>query len=354
MNNSEPNNSTLDKQGFDKQKCRIVVDAMGGDFAPRNAVVGAVDAYNENRNFELFLVGKRDAILDVIHSDNLTFDESHIIHADDVIEMGDSPTSSIKAKANSSIVVGATLVKEKKADAFVSAGNTGAMMAASTLIMGRIPGVGRPTIGAAMPNKNGVCLLFDVGASVDSKSKHLLEYGIIGSIYLKEIYGIEKPGIGVLSVGEEDTKGNEVSLAAFELLKKTSLNFLGNVEGRDIMNGNVHVVVCDGFVGNILIKFGEGVLSFLKFKFKDYASKSLLNKLKMGLVMGAMKTILKGFDYQEQGGVPLLGVNGISIIGHGSSTPKAIKNMVLRANEMYEKDLVAKIESSIKKYSSLT
>jgi glycerol-3-phosphate acyltransferase PlsX len=350
MNNSEPDNT----QGLDRQKCRIIVDAMGGDFAPLNAVVGAIDAYNESRNFELFLVGRQEAIKEVIKSNNLSFDDRNIINADEIIEMGDSPTVSIKSRPKSSIVVGAALVKEKKADAFVSAGNTGAMMAASTLIMGRIPGVGRPTIGAVMPNKNGVCILFDVGASVDSKAKHLLEYGIIGSIYLKEIYGIDNPAIGLLSVGEEDSKGNEVSLAAFELLKKTSLNFVGNVEGRDILNGTVNVVVCDGFVGNILIKFGEGVLSFLKYKFKDYASGGLFNKIKMGLVKGAMKSILKDFDYQEQGGVPLLGVNGISIIGHGSSTPRAIRNMVLRANEMYEKKLVAKIESSIKKYSSLT
>jgi phosphate acyltransferase len=354
MNNSEPDNSTLTKQGLGRQKCRIVVDAMGGDFAPRNAVVGAIEAYNENKNFELLLVGRQEAIKEVIQSNNLSFDDRSIINADEVIEMGDSPTVSIKTKTNASIVIGAALVKDKKADAFVSAGNTGAMMAASTLIMGRIPGVARPTIGAVMPNKNGVCTLFDVGASVDSKAKHLLEYGIIGSIYLEEIYGIKSPGIGVLSVGEEDSKGNEISLAAFELLKKTSLNFLGNVEGRDILNGSVQVIVCDGFVGNIVLKFGEGVLSFLKFKFKDYATKGFFNKIKMGLVKGALKDILKDFDYQEQGGVPLLGVNGISIIGHGSSTPRAIKNMVLRANEMYEKNLVAKIESSIKKYSSLT
>ncbi|MFO7446292.1 MAG: phosphate acyltransferase PlsX [Ignavibacteriaceae bacterium] len=362
MNNSEPNKlgtarptGTSDiNEGRGGQKCRIVVDAMGGDFAPRNAVVGAVQAYNESKKFDLFLVGKEKAIKEVLSSENISFDDNFIINAEEVIEMGESPTTSLKAKPNSSIVKGAMLVREKKADAFVSAGNTGAMMAASTLIIGRIPGVGRPTIGALMPNAKGICTLFDVGASVDSKPKHILEYAIIGSIYTREIYGIENPKIGILSVGEEESKGNEISLAAYELIRNTNLNFIGNVEGRDILNGDVNVVVCDGFIGNILIKFGEGVLTFLKFKFKDYASAGFFNKLKIGLLKGALKGILKDFDYQEHGGVPLLGVNGISIVGHGSSSPKAFRNMVLRANEMYEKNLVAKIESSIKKYSSLT
>ncbi len=334
-------------------KCRIIVDAMGGDFAPQNAVLGAIQAYNENKNFELFLVGKEDEIKKVLTSNNLSFNSKNIINADEVIGMEDSPTSAIKAKPNSSIVVGCNWVRDKKADAFVSAGNTGAMMAASTLIIGRIPGVGRPTIGSFIPNESGVSVLLDVGASVDSKAKHLLEYAIMGSIFTKEIYGIENPKVGLLSVGEEESKGNEVSLAAFQLLKKTKLNFVGNVEGRDILKGAVHVVVCDGFVGNILLKFGEGLVSYLKFKLKKYSETSLLSKIKVGLIRGALRQVLKDFDYQEYGGVPLLGVNGISIIGHGSSTPKAIKNMVLRANEMYEKKLIEKISSSISYYSEL-
>ncbi len=336
-----------------KKKCRIVIDAMGGDFAPQNAVLGAVQAYNESGQFELFLVGKEDEIKKVLAENNLTFGTDKIINASQVIEMKDAPTNSLKTKPDSSIVVGAKLVKDNKADAFVSAGNTGAMMAASTLIMGRIPGVGRPTIGAMMPNQKGVAMLFDVGASVDSKPKHLLEYAIMGTIFTREIYGVANPSIGVLSVGEEESKGSDLSLAAAELLRKTNLNFIGNVEGRDILAGTANIVVCDGFVGNIVLKFGEGVLSLLRFKFKEFASKGLINKLKILLVRSAMRDILKDFDYQEQGGVPLLGVNGISIIGHGSSTPKAIKNMVLRANEMFQKDLVPKIESSIKKYSNL-
>ena len=343
MSNSEFNNS----------KCRIIVDAMGGDFAPRNAVIGAIQAFNENRNFELFLIGKEKEILEVISSAGLSFSKENIINATEVIEMGDHPTAAIKSKPNSSIVIGNKLVREGKADAFVGAGNTGAMMAAATLIMGRIPGVGRPTIGAMMPTTSGVCLVFDVGASVDSKPKHLLEYAIMGSIYTKEMYGITNPSVGILSVGEEDTKGNEVSLAAFDLIKKTNLNFKGNVEGNDILNGSVNVIVCDGFTGNIILKFGEGVFSLLKFKFKEFAGKGIINKLKIGLVKSSMKEILKDFDYEPHGGAPLLGVNGISIIGHGRSSELAIKYMVLKANEMYHKNLIKKFENSIKEFSNL-
>jgi glycerol-3-phosphate acyltransferase PlsX len=326
---------------------------MGGDFAPRNAVIGAIQAFNENRSFELFLIGKEKEIQNVISSAGLSFNEENIINAEEVIEMRDHPTAAIKSKLRSSIVMGNKLVREGKADAFVGAGNTGAMMAAATLIMGRIPGVGRPTIGAMMPAEIPPCMLFDVGASVDSKPKHLLEYALMGSIYIREMFGIENPSVGILSVGEEDTKGNEVSLAAFDLIKKTKLNFKGNVEGNDILKGTVNVVVCDGFTGNIILKFGEGVLTLLKYKFKEFAGKGLFNKLKIGLVKSAMKEILKDFDYEPHGGAPLLGVNGISIIGHGRSSELAIKNMVLKANEMYQKNLIKKFEADIKEFSNL-
>lgn len=335
-------------------KCRIIVDAMGGDYAPQNAVLGAVQAYEERKDFELFLIGREKEILSVLSENKVSFPKGNIIHAEDVIEMGDSkPTAAIKFKPKSSIVAGVTLVKEKKADAFISAGNTGAVMAAATLIMGRIEGIGRPTMGAPMPNTTGVCTIFDVGASVDSKPKHLLEYAIMGTIYTKEIFGIENPSVGILSVGEEESKGSEVSLAASELIKKTNLNFKGNVEGGDILKGTVNVVICDGFTGNILLKFGEAVIPLLRFKFAEYAKKGLTNLLKIAIAKSAMKVILKDFSYEEQGGVPLLGVNGICMIGHGRSTAKAIKNLVFRAEYMYKKDLIKKFESSIKQYSHL-
>ena len=344
MNDSEPN----------RTRCKIIVDAMGGDFAPLNIILGAVQAANEISGIELFLVGRSDEIKRVLSKEKLTFNEDNIIHADKVIEMADSPTSALKSKPDSSIVIGAEMVRDGNADAFLSAGNTGAMMAASTLVMGRIPGVGRPTIGAEMPNVNGICYLYDVGAGKDAKPQHLLEYAIMGTIYARDMGGIKNPSVGVLSMGEEEGKGNEISEAAFRLLKQSKLNFIGNVEGRDILTGKVDVVVCDGYVGDILLKFGEAVPRLLKHLLSETASKSFVDKIKIGLTRGSLRKALKVMDYQEHGGVPLLGVKGISIIGHGSSTPKAIRNMVLKAKTMYDKKMIEKIENSIKQYSVKT
>lgn len=335
------------------ERCKIIVDAMGGDYAPENAVVGAIQASMVNPGFDLFLVGREKDILKVIKDKNLSFDNSKIIHAEDVVEMGDSPTDAIKKKPNSSIVVGAKYVKEKKAHAFVSAGNTGAMMAASTIIMGRLQNVGRPTIGAEFPSVNGICYLFDVGAGKDAKPVHLFEYAVMGTIFARELGGVSNPSVGVLSMGEEESKGNEVSTAAYKMLKDSKLNFVGNVEGRDILTGKVDVVVCDGFIGNIILKFGESVPKLLKHLLKETAEKNFFDKIKIGLIKGTLKRALKNLDYQEHGGVPLLGVNGISIIGHGSSTPKAIRNMVYRAYDMYKKNLNQKIESSLKEYLNI-
>ena len=332
-----------------QDKCRIIVDAMGGDFAPQNAVEGAILALDENKNIDLYLVGQKEKIIQVLNEKKLQFDESKIIHTSQVIEMGDPAAASLKSKPDSSIVVGCQYVKDKKADAFVSAGNTGAMMTASTLIMGRIPGVGRPTIGAEFPSTRGICYLYDVGAGKDSKPRHLFEYAVMGVIYAKAMGRIKNPSVGLLSMGEEESKGNEVTLAAYKLLKDSDLNFIGNVEGRDILNGPADVVICDGFVGNIILKFGESVPKLLKYLLQETAKKSFIDKLKIGLSKGVLKKSLRNMDYQEHGGVPLLGVNGISIVGHGTSTSKAIKNMVLKASQMYDHQLVNKIENSLKR-----
>ncbi|RPI73601.1 MAG: phosphate acyltransferase PlsX [Ignavibacteriales bacterium] len=343
----------MTEPGSGSNMCRIIVDAMGGDFAPQNAVTGAIHALSENKNIDLYLIGRQQSILDVIHSNNLSFNKEKIINTEQVIEMGESPTVAMKSKPDSSLVVGAKWIRDKKADAFVSAGNTGAMMAVSTLIMGRIPGVGRPTIGAEMPSTKGICYFYDVGAGKDAKPNHLFEYAVMGSIFAYEMGGIKNPSVGVLSMGEEEGKGNEVSEGAAQLLKKSNLNFIGNVEGKDILTGKADVIVCDGFVGNIILKFGESVPKLLKHLLQQTAQKNFFDKLKIGLSKSSLRKSLKALDYQEYGGVPLLGVNGISIIGHGSSTPKAIKNMVLRAYEMHTKNLVNKIEKSIKQYSNI-
>lgn len=333
-------------------RCRIVVDAMGGDYAPLNAVLGAIQACDEDPSIDLFLVGKEKEILDVINANNLPKGNYQIINSNEVITMSDTPTQALKTKSDSSIVVGVKMIKEKKADAFVSAGNTGAVVSASTLIMGRLTGVERPTIGTYIPNEAGICTVFDVGAFVDSKPQHLFGYAVMSNIFVQEIYNIPKPSIGLLSTGEEEEKGNKATKEAFGLLKNSHLNFIGNVEGSDILKGKVNIVICDGFIGNIILKFGESVPKLLKHLLKTYAQKGLVNKLKTGIIKGVLKEALKPLDPQEYGGVPLLGVNGISIIGHGSSSVIAIKNMVLRAKEMFDKNLTYKIEESLKKYAS--
>lgn len=330
-----------------KSKCVIAVDAMGGDFAPANAVLGALDAF-ETSDFELILIGDKSEIEKVISENNRNFDSSKIVHTSEIISMSESPTNAFKTKKDSSIVVGARLVKEKKADAFVSAGNTGAMSVASILGMGRIKGVARPTLTAPLPNgKGGFTYVSDVGAFVDSKPQHLLSYAILSSLFIEEVYGIKNPKVGLLNIGEEEEKGYQLTTETAELLKNSKLNYYGNVEGKDIFKGTVDLVVCDGFVGNILLKFAESIIPFLKSTFRNYADKAFVNKLKIGLVKGPLKEALKFANYENHGGLPLLGVDGISIIGHGSSSVLAIKNMVLQAKKMYDNQLINKIKNTL-------
>ena len=338
-------------------KCVIAIDAMGGDYAPHNAVVGAIEAYHEAKDFDLFLVGKSDEILDVIKNDKLDFNPNFIVHAEQVIEMHDHPAESMKTKPNSSMAVGAKLVKDGKAHAFVSAGNTGAMVINSIFGMGRINGVSRPTLTAPLPNaKDGFTFLADVGAFVDSKPQHIFEFALLSSIFIREIYGIKEPRVGLLNVGSEDSKGYKLILETAELLKNSDLNFIGNVEGNDIFKGTADLIVCDGFIGNIVLKFAESMPSFLKAAIKNYADKSFVNKLKVSPfkfppTKAAFKESLSKADADNVGGLPLLGVNGISIIGHGSSSNLAIKNMVLAAREMHHKNLISKIKEELARYA---
>lgn len=331
-------------------QCIIALDAMGGDNAPLVTVRGASLALQEsNGQFDVLLIGKKDEIEKIIEQEKLNFSSKNIINASQVIGMGDIPTTALKSK-DSSMFVGIDLVKNGKAHAFVSAGNTGAVMALSTIQLGRIEGINRPALGTIVPALKNKCLVLDVGANVDTKPNNLYEFAIMGSVYMQEIFGVQSPKIGLLSVGEEDTKGNEVTIAANKLFRESKLNFVGNVEGRDVLKGEVDVIVCDGFVGNVVLKFAEGFLHFLVKKFKEAAEKSLSNKLRIGLAKGILKDILKVFDYQEYGGVPLFGVNGISIIGHGSSSDIAVKNMILRAYETHQHKIVERIREAIKSF----
>jgi glycerol-3-phosphate acyltransferase PlsX len=330
----------------------IAVDAMGGDFAPAVVVEGALDALRETRGrFSILLVGRRDAIEQELRKHSTVgFPPAalSVTHASEVIDMQDSPNAALKTKRDSSIGVGLALHRDGKAQAFVSAGNTGAVLSASTLILGRIPGVGRPTIGALVPTARGRCLLVDAGTNVDCKPRHLLEFGVMGSIYVSAMLGIPEPSVGLLNIGEEEAKGNEVALETYALMKRSRLHFTGNIEGRDILKGTTDVVVCDGFVGNILLKFGESVPAFFKARFSAFARESLSGKLIGLLARRGLRSVMKELDYQEHGGVPLLGVNGVSIIGHGGSTPKAIKNMIFRAEEMVLRKVNQGIQEALK------
>lgn len=329
---------------------------MGGDYAPRNVVVGAVEALREAGDYlSITLVGQQEKVqaeLTNLGAEGIQGTRLQVVDAREVIEMHDAPNAALKSKKNSSITVGLNLHKEGKGDAFVSAGNTGAVLSASTIILGRLQGVGRPTIGALIPTEtSSPTLLLDAGTNVDCKPRHLFEFAVMGAFYVEAMLDKKQPSVGLLSIGEEDIKGNEVSLEAFSMLKKSSLNFVGNVEGRDILKGKVDVVVCDGFVGNILLKFGESVPSFFRARFREFAKKSVWNKLVILLARSGMRGIMKELDYQEHGGVPLLGVNGVSIIGHGGSTPKAIKNMIRRAEELVQRRVNEQIQSAMLRYT---
>lgn len=336
--------------GNSTDKCIIALDAMGGDNAPLVTVRGASQALKESQNrFDVLLVGKKSEIERIIEEENLQFPPENIIDAPDVVAMDDIPTTALKSK-DTSMAVCIDLIKQGKANAFVSAGNTGAVMALSTIRLGRIEGINRPALGAIVSTLKNKCLVLDVGANVNTKANNLFEFAVMGSVYMQEIFGVNNPKIGLLSVGEEDSKGNEVTLTANKLLRNSKLNFFGNVEGRDVLKGEVDVIVCDGFVGNVVLKFAEGLLHFLVKKLRESAEESFVNKLKIGVSKGVLREILKVFDYQEYGGVPLFGVNGITIIGHGSSSDLAIKNMIFRAYETYEHRIIDRIREAIQRF----
>jgi phosphate acyltransferase len=329
-------------------KVKIVVDAMGGDFAPLNVLLGAHQALIEsNSRFEIILAGDQDLLIKMLKENNIEPSLFSFIHAPDIVTMHDAPTLVLKTKKNSSIILGLNHLKEKKGDVFISAGNTGAVMACSTLILGRIKGVTRPTIGTYFPGAKGLGLVVDAGANVDCKPQHLLEFGIMGSIFSELFMNYKNPTVGLLSVGEERTKGNSIVIEANALLQKSGLNFIGNIEGSDILKSKANVIVCDGFVGNAILKFGESVIPLLKSKFYSYAAQGFFKKIWMGMISGTIKTLLKDFDYEGYGGVPLLGATSNVIIGHGKSSPKAIKNMILSGETFVQKDLVKSIESRI-------
>jgi glycerol-3-phosphate acyltransferase PlsX len=321
---------------------------MGGDFAPVNEIEGALLAALEKTNeLEVYVVGKTNTINEILKKKNSQPDNLFVVNADDVISMEDSPLDSYKSKPNSSLNVSLGLQKDKEVDAVISIGNTGAVLAHSVLRLGRIEGINRPTIGAMFPAPDGNIMVFDVGASVDCRANHLYEYALMGSIFFSHIFNVKNPKVGLLNIGEEKTKGNELTVEAYKLLENSKLNFIGNIEGRDILFGKADIVVCDGFLGNVLLKFAESILGILKARFRTHSEKNIFNKVWVGMMYGTLKKILADFDYQYHGGVPLLGINGVCIIGHGKSTPLAVKNMIFRAMEVVKKDVNKKIQEGL-------
>lgn len=320
---------------------------MGGDHAPNNEVSGALLALQQlGTQVDITLVGRSGEITPLLPASTSAL---RVVHADDVIGMGDEPSSILKTRQQSSLYIGLALMRDGHADAFVSGGNTGAVMASATMMCGRIKGVSRPTIGSFFPTKSArPTLVVDVGANVESKPRFMVDYAIMGSVYYQQIMGVESPTVGLLSVGEEAEKGTETTRETHAMLKtKATVNFVGNVEGRDILGGKVDVVVCDGFEGNIVLKFAESVLVFLKHRFRSFAERGPLQKLAMAAFRPILKSVLRDMDYQEYGGVPLLGINGVVIIGHGSSSPIAFANMIRRAVDVVRLDVNGHIERAL-------
>ncbi|MBQ3835334.1 MAG: phosphate acyltransferase PlsX [Elusimicrobia bacterium] len=330
----------------------IALDAMGGDKAPDINVEGAILAVNQSDN-DVLLVGKQEILYKQLEkwSKKYTFpaDRIRVVNASEVIEMDEHPANAARHKKDSSMAVCCRLVSSGQADAFVSMGNSGAAMATSLLYLKRIDGISRPAISTSFPTISGRCIIVDVGANVDCKPEHLLQFAIMGSVYCQHVLGIERPRVGILSIGEEESKGNELIFEASKLIKNTSLNFIGNIEGGDVPKAKADVVVCDGFVGNVFLKSSEGIAEMMVKLIKDAIANNPLYWGAVPFLKFAMKGVKRKIDYGEQGGAPLLGVNGPCLIGHGKSNAKAVKNAISFAARYAQGNVAEKIAQEIKK-----
>lgn len=324
---------------------RIAIDAMGGDYAPQEIVQGAIQAA-QVWACDIILVGNEKKISDELKQQGHPAGIA-VYHCEEIIGMEEEPATAIRRKKDASIVVATRLVKEETADAVVSAGSTGAQMVSSLFTLGRLPGISRPAIATMFPTVKGSSLILDVGANSTCKPHNLVQFAYMGSIYLETILGISNPRVGLLNIGSEETKGTELIQEAYQVLKTEQLNFVGNIEARSIPYGAADVIVCDGFVGNIVLKFAEGLAGAFFSLIKQEIDKSLARKLGGALVLPALREIKKKLDYAEHGGAPLLGVNGVSIICHGSSKAKAIKNAVGVAQKCVENKFVERLSEAM-------
>ena len=322
---------------------RIAVDAMGGDDAPSVVVEGAIEAAKTaSGDVHVLLFGPEARVQEELdrHDDASTL-PIRVVDAPDVIAMGEAPSSAVKGKPNSSIHRGLGAHANDQADAFVSAGNTGAIMAASLFILGRVPGVERPTIIGFFPTTKGTCLVTDIGSNVDCKPQHLVQFARMGTIFAENIVGTENPSVGLLNIGEEPGKGNEQVKSAYELLEDTpDIHFAGNIEGGDILHHAADIVICDGFVGNIVLKFGESLFSVIAPMVKQEMARQELAPDQQQMIGNVLGNVRKGFESEERGGAPLLGVKGNVMIGHGRSSVRAVKQLILSAAEVATKDVL--------------
>jgi glycerol-3-phosphate acyltransferase PlsX len=330
---------------------KIALDAMGGDFAPKNTIAGAVLALREYKYItKLFLVGDTERIKAELAENRCSDPRIEIVHASQVVEMSDGAVESVRRKKDSSVSRAVDLVKSGEAEAIVSAGHTGAAVAATTIKLRTLPGVERPGIASIIPTESNVFVLIDAGANIDARPMHLLQYAIMGSVYSRQVLKYENPVIGLMSIGDEDVKGSDFTKEVFKLLKESKLNFRGNVEGHDLFKNPVEVVLCDGFVGNVVLKTCEAIADAIFDWLKHELKKSPIRMAGAMIAKGAFKAIKKKTNYEEYGGSPLLGVNGICIIAHGASSPKAVKNAIRVAAEGIQQQINPQIVEEIKKY----
>jgi phosphate acyltransferase len=326
----------------------IALDAMGGDHAPRAEVEGALLAARE-LGVRVVLVGMEERVRQEVGRHRVPRGAAiEVVNASEVVTMRDSPSQAFRRKKDSSVHVAARLVRDGKADALVSAGNTGAVMTVARFVLGTLPSVDRPALAAAFPNmKERVSVILDVGANVDSKPEQIVQFAVMGEIYYRTIFGVKRPRVALLSIGEEEMKGNELTREAFNRLKQMPLNFMGNVEGRDVFRGDVDVVVCDGFIGNVALKISEGLVEHIGGMLKKAIKSSLTSQLGYALSKRAFDDFRKRTDYSEYGGAPLLGVHGVTIIGHGRSNANAVKNAIRVAAELCRGGVNEKIEREL-------
>lgn len=331
---------------------KIALDAMGGDYAPRVNVEGALLAARLH-GLQVVLVGDQSKIQKELHKSRFTTELLEIVHAPDNVDMHEKATDSIRANRNTSMRVAIDLLKDGKVAAVVSAGHTGAFMAQSLLVLKRLPGIERPAIAGCIPTLRGSCVMLDLGANVDCRSSHLVQFALMGQLYAKIVEKKENPTVALLSNGEEASKGTEIIREAHEILKTKNMNYVGHVEGKDVFKGKVDVVVCDGFVGNIFLKTVEGLVSSTMTLLKQEVAKRPLSKLAVPLLAFLFKDTIKGlgqrFDYSEYGAAPLLGLNGLVLVCHGRSSSKAIKNALLNAKKSVESHFVENLKDELVK-----